>query len=122
LKHYGITLTIFTYAVMLGKSFGYNLFLYLWFFCLYDYLYVLCLFGDRWGQLDWVGDFFFKILIKTEYQFVESKWIKFLFLYEKPIINKILPPSNHQYHFPLFLPLTNPQYLPSSNPLQMAKK
>ena len=29
LKHYGITLTIFTYAVMLGKSFGYNLFLYL---------------------------------------------------------------------------------------------
>lgn len=29
LKHYGITLTVFTYAVMLGKSFGYNLFLYL---------------------------------------------------------------------------------------------
>ncbi len=32
LKHYGVTLTAFVYAVMLGKSFGYNLFLYLWFF------------------------------------------------------------------------------------------
>lgn len=29
LKMYGVTLTVFTYAVMLGKSFGYNLFLYL---------------------------------------------------------------------------------------------
>lgn len=29
LKHYGVTLTIFVYAFMLAKSFGYNLFLYL---------------------------------------------------------------------------------------------